>query len=547
MKPTKRIFLLLPVVLACLAVAVACSNQDGEATAATPNEKTPITLDAELHGWFEQGSALIHRDKFEAMSCDAVSLSMAKNEKEAFQYILASTAAHEDLRCEVSDLTDGKGNTLKGTVYVAWNVYIRKAYGSYERGLTPSALLEQDNAYQGGTFDLKANCSKTVYVLYETTKDTVPGTYTGKLEIKQGNRVVKTGDVTVAVWDIYYDEATECISMYQYGYIGQGSGAVPGTAPNFRSRPELYEIYADYLLDNRLGLFELPISEDGLLDPKAEKYLDNPRLTMTYLRDFQFKNLYLQYEKALEEGWYDKIAFLQFDEPHVEEHMDRIAKAIRNVKNRFDSTQHINPFYVDLPKGDQTVIDRMAELSTVHCPKSSYFYKNKDAFMALKERGDTLMWYVCGDQPYNMIDTLPCVPGTEKRILFWQQYQNGVDGILHYQTTSWSGVDDIWEDGYEEKKQKFATSLEDVTANGVFFYWDPITGDPVSTLTLEAVRDGIEDFQLLKMAEEVLGKEEVMKYVERITTSLTEFTKDGDLLRQVRVELGNALEAAMAK
>jgi hypothetical protein len=146
-----------------------------------------------------------------------------------------------------------------------------------------------------------------------------------------------------------------------------------------------------------------------------------------------------------------------------------------------------------------------------------------------------------------MIDTLPCVPGTEKRILFWQQYQNDVDGILHYQTTSWKGIDDIWAEGYEEKKQKFPSTLEGVTANGLFLYWDPITQEPVSTLTLEAVRDGIEDFQLLKMAEEVLGKEETMMYVNRVTTSLAEFITESDLFAQIRVELGNALEAAMAK
>jgi urease gamma subunit len=69
----------------------------------------------------------------------------------------------------------------------------------------------------------------------------------------------------------------------------------------------------------------------------------------------------------------------------------------------------------------------------------------------------------------------------------------------------------------------------------------------VSTLTLEAVRDGIEDFQLLKMAEEVLGKEETMMYVNRVTTSLAEFITESDLFAQIRVELGNALEAAMAK
>jgi hypothetical protein len=78
-------------------------------------------------------------------------------------------------------------------------------------------------------------------------------------------------------------------------------------------------------------------------------------------------------------------------------------------------------------------------------------------------------------------------------------------------------------------------------------YWHPETKAPVGTLTLEGNRDGIEDFQLLRMAEALLGKDVAMAYAERITTSNTVYTKNADLLAQVRLALGNAVEAAMAR
>jgi hypothetical protein len=112
---------------------------------------------------------------------------MVKNEREGLQYILTSSVDYEDLSCEVSCLSDENGNTIKSTVYVTWNEFIYVVGPSCfsKRGYTPSAILPQDDPFQGGNFDLGANRSKTIYVLFETDANTVSGDYTGILEIKK--------------------------------------------------------------------------------------------------------------------------------------------------------------------------------------------------------------------------------------------------------------------------------------------------------------------------------------------------------------------------
>ncbi len=569
----KKISLALLLLAVAVSVAVACDNgekpvdvtTDGTTTAevttaeATTEEVTtaaetepPAPADENLYGWFEHGSSLVHRDKFEKSENNAVTMYMAKNEKEGVQYVLTSQVDYTGLRCEVSTLTDGSGNTLEGTVNVAWYTYIKVPDATHDKGFVPDAFLSQDNPYQGGTFDVKAGRSKTLYILYETDENTVPGTYTGKLEIKQGDNVLLTGDVSVTVWNLYYSEKTECITIFQYGYSPNSDGLLmvpgPASAPDMVADPKWEEIYCDYLLANRLGPYHLPVGENGIMDPKAAKYLDDPRVSMTFITEGQQKNLVLQYEESLlHEGWFDKIAFIQFDEPHEAWHLDHIKGGIKRIKNLFETTQHVNPFYLDMSSFGESTVDFLAKWSTVHCPKTPYFNDNVDAFMKLKERGDTILWYVCGDQPYDMIDILPCVPGTEKRVLYWQQYQNDVDGILYYHTTWWNGIDDIWAEGYEEAQQKPPSALDNPTGNGVMMFWDPLTGEPVPTFSLESMRDGVEDFQLMKMAEEVLGKEAVMEFVNRVSTSLTEYTTDAEVLHAARAELGNALNAAMAQ
>jgi hypothetical protein len=49
------------------------------------------------------------------------------------------------------------------------------------------------------------------------------------------------------------------------------------------------------------------------------------------------------------------------------------------------------------------------------------------------------------------------------------------------------------------------------------------------------------------MADAVLGRDVVLPLVEKITTSPTSFTKDADLLEQVRIEIAEALLAAKAQ
>ncbi|MBO7376909.1 MAG: hypothetical protein J6V01_07380, partial [Clostridia bacterium] len=191
---SKKVYFLLAIALFALLCA-ACSGggrdvseETSAGTAETAVETVPITgkdgqmiTDPGIFAWFKNGSELIHRDSFEVETKDSIAVSMAKNEMEGFQLILASAAGHTDVRCELGALTDGKGHTLDGTVFVAFETYIKSAGKSLgQRGYLPTALMEQDDPYLCGKFDLVAGRSKTVYVLFRTGEDTVAGEYSGK-------------------------------------------------------------------------------------------------------------------------------------------------------------------------------------------------------------------------------------------------------------------------------------------------------------------------------------------------------------------------------
>jgi hypothetical protein len=219
------------------------------------------------------------------------------------------------------------------------------------------------------------------------------------------------------------------------------------------------------------------------------------------------------------------------------------------VNAHFPTTHHINAFGHQLDRDGRNIVERFSDFSTMHCINVYPMYEMPELYntmLRLKEtRGDTLFWYVCGPQKGHYINLLPCTPGTAKRILFWQQYQHDIDGFHYWHTTYWKAYANVWEAGYEDKRPKPIGTNASYTGDGCLMYWDPNTYEPIGSLGLEAVRDGIEDFQLLRMAEKVLGKDTVMAYTRRLTTSATEYTDDNALVEQVKTELAAALAEAL--
>ncbi len=520
------------------------------------DDGTPIT-DTALHGWFDYGSVTYFRDynKFSVKQRDSIALSMAKNEIEGFQYLLAANQNYDDLRVEVSTLSDGKGNSLSGTVYLAYNINIRKVEGNAKIGFCPEPILPLDDDFVGGTFDVIAGRSKTVYVKYVTDINTIPGVYTGRLEVKQGGRILLSGEVSVTVWDLYYDEETASKNGFGIGYWPEdtymsGPPSAPATIAEGKYINSIMKPYCDFLLENRISVATLPL-DGGLFDEHAADYLNNPRLSfLTTFTDQGFtpSNLTAMYEVAsAHEGWLDKLVFGYFDEPHKEEHVQLVIQAAREQQPYFPTTNYMTCSLGDIPLGDKDLAERYAEFSTFHCFKDQLFLTPiRDTLMKLKEeRGDTVLWYTCGGSLPNMINLQGGVDSTLKRVYSWQQYLYNVDGMLYYNTIRWQSLDiyEIWDPGYDDMKFKPVNGTSGPTCDGVLIYWHPVTKMPISGLGMEAVRDGIEDYQLLSMAEEVLGRETVLTYVTRITTSLTDFTDDADLVNQIKNELAEALMA----
>jgi hypothetical protein len=61
------------------------------------------------------------------------------------------------------------------------------------------------------------------------------------------------------------------------------------------------------------------------------------------------------------------------------------------------------------------------------------------------------------------------------------------------------------------------------------------------------MRDGLDDIELLYMAEKLLGRKWVDKIVNKVTKSLTTVDVSSDKFAALRIKLGNAIEAKIKK
>jgi hypothetical protein len=159
--------------------------------------------------------------------------------------------------------------------------------------------------------------------------------------------------------------------------------------------------------------------------------------------------------------------------------------------------------------------------------------------------GDTVWWYVCWEPRDPFCNLQINENGLNHVTLFWQQYLYGVEGILFWAGTYWHYVDNPWTD-----METIKSIISDgIYGDGSLVYPGNYVGveGPVASLRLECVRNGMEDYDLLLLAEELLGRDWVTEQMKAVTQNMTVHTTDSEDFNSVRKAIGDAIEAASKK
>jgi hypothetical protein len=135
----------------------------------------------------------------------------------------------------------------------------------------------------------------------------------------------------------------------------------------------------------------------------------------------------------------------------------------------------------------------------------------------------------------------------------WQHYQKDCEGFLYWGTTSWGyhGNDGVnpWETPYNGVRgcnPGEEANAEPICGEGFLLYPGSAIGreGAIGSIRMKIIRDGLNDVELLSMAEKVFGKDWVMKKADEVSPTLTSYTTPENFIK-VRKEIGDALEAAL--
>jgi len=496
---------------------------------------------AEITVWFAPSALKIKRD---ARPVPAAPLrgdiAAARNEAESCQLALRADIAVRSVAVSVSDLVGPGGRGyLRPSLYKVEYVPIWEEKEPFPDPLPPLR----------GPFDLEAGRTQPVWITVRVPAEAAPGDYQGVVTVASASGTRRL-PFKLHVWDFALPVTPSSQTAFglDYSGIAEFHDVEPGSA----RAQALNRKYYEFLLDHRVSPYNLPVD---LASDEAVPYLDDPRMT-SYNIPIGTKSdaeLKLLVQRLIAGGWFAKGYFYEVDEPITKAAFDALVAVSGRIRAIEPRSRMVTPFWGN-PDFDKTLRSKDVMLGRVGiwCPHLLYMESEPGFPRFLLDRrnaGDTIWWYNCGGlekwdderAPYNNLD-IP-LSAMSCRVLLWQQRRFGLQGLLYWNTTYWHKkyTPDPWVNTVMLEPRKCGDGMLLYPGNKV-----GIDG-PVGSLRLEVLRDGLEDFDYLALADQRLEPNASRAFIARVARTLTDYERDPLKLEAVRRELGAALEKATAE
>jgi hypothetical protein len=238
-------------------------------------------------------------------------------------------------------------------------------------------------------------------------------------------------------------------------------------------------------------------------------------------------SLITEFESHLrEKGWLDKTLFHVRDEPSV-----------HNALAWKDMSDYMHKYGPDLIRGDAIETTFLLDDIEIACPKLDHFATWNDSYKAWAEKGGEIWFYTVGIYqgsrfPNKTID----MPLIDSRLMHWLNYKYDAAGYLHWGYNQWD----------DDPFNKIGEHIGDAwhvypTKNGLF-----------NSLRWEEMRNGIQDYEYLKMLEDKIStlkdslgsqfswidpRQRSKEIAGRVVKSFADHTDNPEVLDNARLEL----------
>lgn len=472
-----------------------------------------------------------------ASPAPTIVLAAARNETEAAQVALRSAQAMTLTAAEASNLTNANGMVLAKQnieLFRVAYIYLPGQMRYYPDPLPPLVT----------PLELTANQTQPLWVSIHVPFGTSPGRYEGHLTLSfsGGTPAQVVIPIRLNVWRFTVPVKPSMRTAFgiQYNFIAQQHGAPEGSMTLVALKARYYEM----LVAHRISPCYLPVD---VTDPAlAAPYLDDPRVTSFVIpwADDQFY-LRVVVDRMRSRGWLKKGFFYVVDEAVFQDQYNTAIQMAEKIHAIDPALKIVATFFRGPDPAfapGKTPYDLLTGYFNIWCVNTPYF--DQTLMAARQKLGEEGWWYVCMGPRYPYANFFVDMEGIDHRILFWQQKEYGVEGLLYWSANWWNPVNtsDPWED---------IATVKDlgepyIYGDGSLLYPGSkvrVMG-PVSSVRLEIIRDGLEDYEYLAQYERIFGGAQTRGMIARHSQGLRYYDRDVARLEATRCEIGGALDSA---
>jgi len=478
------------------------------------------------------------------------SLAMAANEFEGFQTVLYPMLADlKDVRFTWTDLKTENGRKIPAADVECFLVDTYKL----RRNWMTSPLMFGGKVYDvadplvpAKPVTIQRHVHTPFYFRVRTRPGTAAGNYAGTLTARAGKTQIAEVKLTVEVWPFKIPEQWNFHTMGQF---------IWGNCARFHGKDwddKLQRKYYDFLLDHRFS----PTEQYGRIT--------SPRRDLAYCLKRGMNTIYLsgnftgtKAEADALKASYERVkrlGGLDYALVYIGDETNRWAKMQASA-----DLAHAHLPGVLVMIGGSVPRPQLLKYIDIYDPiigPNKVYGLDQEAVNLVRQsqgRGEEFYWYVAAGPSYPYPNVQLEYPVVDGRVLFWMTFKYGVTGFEYYCYNIWSRnyaanpaarypnvpwKADGWDKGWASN------------GDGMLFY-----PGPISSLRFEAIRDGIEDWEMLQTLADcvsaVAGRKRQAKYrglvtaakkylavPDEIVKGFKDFTRDADLLLAHRKKVG---------
>ncbi|MCD6350851.1 MAG: DUF4091 domain-containing protein [Armatimonadetes bacterium] len=512
---------------------------------------------ASLQHWFAPTSQKVYPDTTAPAEGYPPLIMAALGEYEALQLVLRSEEDVPDLQVLVRpprQLAQGSASLPLANVELFEARYVPTP-ADKKHPLTPDPLVPVMARDGTAHLSLKGRQTTSLWVRVHVPEGAQPGAYVLRLILGQQGQVnlphtetsavlasLTPVDVRVLVLPFRLPRRTHVRTAF--GISGSYVALQHGIKPEGEAYEELYRRYYDELLRHRVCAYHVPY---GVTDWRALPYLRDERVNafvVPYTADAA--TLARTWRYLVDRGVAYKAWVYPLDEPVRRQQYEELKKRAALVHRAAPGLKVCSPFYRG-PDWDKklTPFDELVGYLDIWCVNTLYYSRPQITRLIRErqEKGEEAWWYVCCGPGSPFCNFFVNMAALQHRLLPWQMYRYGITGLLYWSTTYWNPK-------YTKNPFEDMATVKDINRNiygdGSLFYPGSKVGldGPVTSVRLECLRDGLEDYEYLVLARRCLGEEAVEKLVEQITPELRRYETDAVKFEQARRELAERITEA---